>query len=193
MPLARAGERSVAKDWDQHYRALGQIQAAFVVQAYAPFLPSGMVLDLAGGAGRNAFYLASRGHPVIVLEKNPIALEQVRSQAEAGKLPVWGVQMDLESQPISLPPGPFAGILISYYVNRELLAKLAERLAPSGLLLIEGFTTLEAQQRSSKSPWYWRPGELLAPPAGLELRAFGEGWIEQRHRTWAVWQRIHLG
>jgi len=183
----------VAKDWDTHYReALGPLEAALVVQAYAPFLPGGPVLDIAGGAGRNAFYLAERGHPVIILEKSLIALEQVRSQAEASQLPVWGARIDLETEPVALPPGPFAGMVVSYYINRVLLPRLGQYLAPSGLLLIEGFTTLESQRRRS-SPWYWQPGELLVPSAGLTLRAFGEGWIEQKHRTWAVWQKLHLG
>lgn len=178
------------RDWDRHYQQnLGDSGPVFVVQSYAPLLPDGPVLDLAGGAGRNALYLAGRGHAVILLDKSSVALEQVRQQAQT--LPVWGTEMDLESGEVVLPPGPFAGVVMSLYVHRPLLAQLAQRLMPGGLVLIEGFTTLEAQRRGSHSPWYWKPGELLSVPDGLGLRAFGEGWQKGQHRSWAVWQRLH--
>lgn len=65
----------------------------------------------------------------------------------------------------------------------------AARLVPGGLVLLEGFTVVEAQRRGSQATHYWQPGELLRPPQGLHLRAWAEGWINQHHRTWAVWQR----
>lgn len=182
------------RNWDDHYRnTLGHLSPALVVQSYAPFLPDGTVLDIAGGAGRNAFYLAQRGHRVIVLEKSSVALGQVRQQADAQNLPIWGIQMDLETENLALPAGPFAAVVMSFYVHRPLLGQLAQRLMPLGLVLIEGFTTLEAQRRGSDSPWYWKPGELLSPPAELELRTFGEGWQNGQHRTWTVWRKSHSG
>lgn len=180
------------RDWNWHYqRNLGELAPVFVVQGYGPLLPDGPVLDLAGGAGRNALYLAGRGHPVILLDKSSVALEQARREAQANNLPVWGVEMDLENGQAPLPPGPLAGVVMSLYVHRPLLGQLAERLIPGGLVLIEGFSTLEARKRGSTSPWYWKPGELLSAPEGLGLRAFGEGWQNGQHRSWAVWQKPH--
>ncbi len=179
----------MSKDWDTFYQNQPPLtQPAFVVAAYAHQLPGGPVLDLAGGMGRNAFYLAERGHPVVLLERSRVALEFVRAQATRQGLDIWALEADLESPHPNLPPGPFAGVLMSYFLHRPLLESTARRLMAGGLVLIEGFTTLEARRRGSQAAHYWQEGELLHPPLGLHLRAWGEGWLEGHHRTWAVWQ-----
>ncbi len=177
------------KDWDHHYLSQSILaQPAQVVASYAHRLPPGPVLDLAGGTGRNAFFLARRGHPVLLLERSRVALAFVRAEAARTGLEVWALEADLEAPEPPLPPGPFAGVIMSYFVHRPLLLRLAERLHEGGLVLLEGFTTLEAQRRGSRAEHYWQPGELLHPPVGLRLRAWAEGWMEGHHRTWAVWQ-----
>lgn len=176
------------KDWDAHHLAQPPLnQPAFVVAAYAHSLPAGPVLDLAGGTGRNAFFLAGRGHPVILLEKSRVALEFVRCEANRRRLDVWALEAELEFPRPHLPPGPFAGIINSYFLHRPLLNHFHERLLPGGLVLLEGHTTQEAARRGSQAAHYWQPGELLHPPPGLRLRAWAEGWMEGYHRTWAVW------
>jgi SAM-dependent methyltransferase len=178
------------KDWDTHYRTqLPIAQPAQVVAAFAHQLPHGPVLDLAGGTGRNAIFLAIRGHPVMLLERSRVALEFVRSEAARQQLNIWALETDLEVPHPNLPPGPFAGIVISYFLHHPLLERLASRLMPTGLVLIEGFTILEALRRRSQAEHYWQSGELLHPPPGLHLRAWAEGWMEGHHRTWAAWYK----
>ncbi len=173
------------RDWDAHYREGEEERApAFVVRAYGPFVPKGPVLDLAGGLGRNARYFLQRGHPVILVERSREALKRL-----AGTPGLSLLELDLEATPLSLPPGPFAAILMSYYVNRPLLALLPPLLLPGGLLLLEGFRRKEALRRGrGESPFYWEPLELLTPPPGLHLRAYGEGWMEG-FRVFAVYLR----
>ncbi|WP_117237041.1 class I SAM-dependent methyltransferase [Thermus sediminis] len=163
------------KDWEAFYQERGEDRApAFVVRAYGPFLPEGPVLDLAGGLGRNARYFLRRGHPVVLVERSREALRRLSGTPGLSLL-----EMDLEAFPLSLPQGPFAGILMSYYVNRPLLSLLPPLLLPGGLLLVEGFSRKEARRRGRPdSPFYWEPLELLTPPPGLALRAYGEGWME---------------
>ncbi|MBO1435724.1 class I SAM-dependent methyltransferase [Meiothermus sp. CFH 77666] len=178
------------KNWDAYYLHQPPFShPAQVVAAYAHRLPAGLVLDLAGGTGRNAFFLARRGHPVILLERNRVALAFVQAEALRQGLPIWALEADLEAPDPSLPPGPFAGIIKSYFLHRPLLAHLAERLMPGGLVLLEGFTVQEAARRGSQAAHYWQGDELLHPPPGLHLRAWAEGWMEAHHRTWAVWEK----
>ncbi len=178
------------KDWDTYYlNHLPQSRPAQVVAAYAHRLPTGLVLDLAGGMGRNAFFMAHRGHPVFLLEQSRVALEFVQREASRQQLQVWALWANLEAPSPSLPPGPLAGIVKSYFLHRPLLELFAERLMPGGLVLLEGFTVEEAWQRGSQTLHYWQPGELLHPPQGLELRAWAEGSMEGHHRTWAVWHK----
>ena len=180
------------RDWEAYYRLFsGPDAPAFVVRAYGPELPSGPVLDLAGGAGRNAFFLASLGHRVLVLEKSRSALARLVERGRRELLPVHPVPFDLEDESEPLPPGPFAGAVMSYFVHRPLLGRLAERIVPGGLVLIEGFDRLEAVRRGRPtSPHYWEPFELLRPPVGFSVRAFGEGRFALAHRVWAVWRRL---
>lgn len=181
------------KDWDKHYLNQAPLtEPAQVVASYAGRLPPGPVLDLAGGTGRNAFFLARRGHPVILLERSRVALAFVQAEALRQNLQVWALEADLESPDPSLPPGPFAGIVKSYFLHRPLLAHLAERLMPGGLVLLEGFTVQEAARRGSQAAHYWQESELLHPPPSLNLRAWAEGWMDGHHRTWAVWQKPAL-
>jgi len=175
------------RDWDRFYQSEAQEERppAFVVRAYGPFVPEGPVLDLAGGLGRNARYFLQRGHPVVLVERSREALRRL-----AGTPGLRLLELDLEADPPArLPPGPFAGVVMSYYVNRPLLKALPPLLAPGGLLLVEGFTRLEAQRRGRESPFYWEELELLTPPEGLLLRAFGEGWAAGGHRAWAVYAK----
>ncbi|WP_243090131.1 class I SAM-dependent methyltransferase [Thermus neutrinimicus] len=173
------------RDWDAFYRETeGERAPAFTVRAYGPFVPPGPILDLAGGLGRNARYFLQRGHPVVLVERSREALRKL-----AGTPGLTLVELDLEDPKAltHLPKGPFAGILMSYYVNRPLLKALPPLVAPGGLLLVEGFSRREALRRNRpQSPFYWEPYELLTPPPGLLLRAFGEGWMEG-YRVFAVY------
>ena len=180
------------RDWEAYYRLFsGPDAPAFVVRAYAGLLPPGPVLDLAGGGGRNAFFLAEAGHPVLLLEKSDAARSRVRERALREGHLVEVVAFDLEDDAEPLPPGPFAGAVMSYFVHRPLLYRVAERLVPGGLFLIEGFDRREAVRRGRpNSPHYWEPYELLRPVPGFSLLAFGEGRLALAHRTWAVWRRL---
>jgi SAM-dependent methyltransferase len=170
------------RDWEAFYREREEARApAFVVRAYGPFAPPGPVLDLAGGLGRNARYFLQRGRPVVLVERSREALRRL-----AGTAGLELLEMDLEAFPLRLPKGPFAAIVVSYYVNRPLLALLPPLLLPGGLLLVEGSSQKEARRRGRpQSPFYWEPLELLTPPSGLLLRAYGEGWMEG-FRVYAV-------
>ena len=175
------------RDWEAFYReAQGERGPAFVVRAYGPFAPRGPVLDLAGGLGRNARYFLGRGHPVVLVEKSQEALKRLKGTPGLSLL-----ELDLEAPGAlaRLPQGPFALALLSYYVNRPLLQGLAPLLLPGGLVLVEGFTRKEALRRGRPfSPFYWEPEELLTPPPGLSLRAFGGGEMAG-HRVYAVYTR----
>ena len=179
------------RDWEAFYDAGGRLGGGpvFVVRAYQQLLPPGPVLDLAGGAGRNALFLAARGHRVLLVDRSRDALRAAADLAAGAGLALDVMQHDLEE---GLPGGlgGFAGVVVSYYVQRSLLEGLAGLLAPGGLALLEGYDRREAVRRGRpQSPYYWEAGALLAAPAGLRLLAGGEGLMRERWRSWAVWIR----
>lgn len=73
-----------ARTWDERYAATGLVWSAGpnqFVAAECADLPPGRALDLAGGEGRNAIWLARRGWQVTAVDFSQVALEKGRRLA----------------------------------------------------------------------------------------------------------------
>ncbi len=135
----------------------------------------GEVLDIAAGHGRHARWLAGRGHRVVALERDGAALATL-----AGIAAVTPVQADLEDG----SPWPLAGsrrfaaVVVTRYLHRPLLPRLAALLAPGGVLLYETFAHgNETVGRPSNPAFLLAPGELLdAVRPALRVVAFEDGF-----------------
>ncbi len=91
-----------------------------------------MVLDLAAGGGRHARFFAGRGHPVVAIDRDISALQ--------GLAGVEAIAADLEDgSPWPLGTRTFAGIVVTNYLHRPLLAALVGAVAPGGALIYETF------------------------------------------------------
>lgn len=148
------------------------------VKRFARLVPPGEVLDLACGAGRHARLFASLGHPVLALDRDPQAL------ALAAGPGIQTVEHDLESAAAAWPfePGRFAGIVVTNYLYRPLLAALVKSLAPNGVLLYETFALgNEAFGKPSNPAFLLAPGELLdvATRGGLRVIAYENGVVSR--------------
>jgi SAM-dependent methyltransferase len=133
------------------------------------------VLDLACGSGRHAHHLAALGHPVIALDRDADAL------ALAAGAGITTVQADLEAEGATWPfaPGRFAGIVVTNYLHRPLMAQIAASLRPDGVLIYETFAAgNEAFGKPSNPAFLLARGELLehARRAGLAVLAFEDGY-----------------
>jgi SAM-dependent methyltransferase len=145
------------------------------VRRFAPLVPAGEVLDLACGSGRHARLLAGMKHPVLALDRDPAAL-----QAAAGS-GIATMQYDLEADGAAWPfeAGRFAGIVVTNYLHRPLMAHLMKSLAPDGVLIYETFGAgNEAFGKPSNPDFLLGHGELLAAAAqgGLRVIAFEDGY-----------------
>ena len=102
------------------------------VQRYAPLVPGGEVLDLACGKGRHSRHMVSLGHAVLALDGNPEVL------VEAAGPGITTTPIDLEEAGAVWPFGPdrFAGIVVTNYLHRPLLADMLGSLAPNGVLTV---------------------------------------------------------
>jgi len=148
------------------------------VARFAPLVPAGEVLDLACGSGRHARHLAALGHPVLALDRDPAAL------AAAAGPGIVTLQCDLEDGVIPWPfaKGRFAGIVVTNYLHRPLLAQLAASLAPDGVLIYETFSQgNEVFGKPSNPHFLLGQGELLAlaGASGLAVIAYEDGMISQ--------------
>lgn len=148
------------------------------VRRFAPLAPEGEVLDLACGSGRHARLFAQLGHPVLAVDRDPLALE-----AAAGP-GIVTLAHDLEAEGARWPfaAGRFAAIVVTNYLHRPLMADLAASLAPGGVLIYETFALgNEAFGKPSNPAFLLRPGELLevAAAAGLRVLAYEDGVIRE--------------
>jgi SAM-dependent methyltransferase len=140
------------------------------VVRWAPLIPSGTVLDLACGTGRHARYLLGRGLKVVAVDREPQEIPGARF-----------IQADLEDgSPWPLPGERFEGIVVTNYLHRPLFPRLAESLAPGGVLIYETFMLgNERFGRPSNPAFLLRPGELREAFAGLRLQGFEEGAVTE--------------
>ena len=150
--------------------------------------PPGRVLDFACGSGRHACWAASRGHEVLAVDRDPVALESL------GRSAVPGLSLhceDLEKGPWSLTGQAFDVILCTNYLFRPRMALMLALLAPGGLWIHETFAVgNEAYGRPRNPDFLLCEGELLswASLAGLQVIGYESGLREQPSP--AVIQRI---
>lgn len=143
----------------------------------------GKALDVAGGSGRHALWLARRGLETTLADISEIALERAADAARRERLSVRTIQIDLQSAP--LPAGPWDLILCAYFLHRPLFAAFADSLAPGGWLVVTHATRSNLAVHARPGPEYLlEDGELPALVRGLEVIQSGEGWVESgRHEA----------
>ncbi|MDG0024004.1 class I SAM-dependent methyltransferase [Trinickia sp. Y13] len=140
--------------------------------------PGGAVLDVAAGAGRHARWFAGRGHEVVAIDRAEAAL------AALAEVPgVTPVRADLEDgSGWPLPETErFAAVVVTNYLNRALLPRLVQCLAPGGIFLYETFARgNETVGRPSNPAFLLEPGELLAAAHGrLSVIAYENGYVTE--------------
>jgi len=137
--------------------------------------PGGAVLDLACGNGRHARLLATRGHPVLAVDRDREALA-----ALAAVPGVEALAADLEDgSPWPIAARRFAGIVVVNYLHRRLIPLLAPALEEGGVLVYETFALGNERYGKPSNPHFLlRPDELLdAFRPTLSVVAFEQGRV----------------
>jgi SAM-dependent methyltransferase len=149
------------------------------VQRFAALIPAGEVLDLACGSGRHSRLLAHLGHPVLAVDRSAESLSQAAGEG------VTTMRHDLESMNEAarwpFAAGRFAGVVVTNYLFRPLLASIVDSLAPNGVLIYETFAAGNAQYGKPSNPdFLLEHGELLALARKyvLHVLAYEDGHVE---------------
>ena len=155
----------------------------FLLSAYRDFVEPlhpqpGRALDLAGGTGHHALWLAEKDWSVTVLDVSEVALAQLKRNARSGGLQVEGVLADLSTPAArkQLVKQRYDLIMVFFYLERELFPALMRALKPGGLLMYKTYT-LE-QLRFAGGPRHplhlLKPNELLHAFRGLRVLHYRE-------------------
>lgn len=174
--------------WDEKYRGgKGGTEPSFFLLSAEDLMPTrGRALDLAGGRGRHARWLARRGLDVTLADISDVGLALAREEAVRQGVSFETVQVDFESEPV--PAGPWDVILVFHYLHRPLFEQFPHLLAPGGLLLFCQATVrnLERHPRPPRD-YLIGEGELKRLVQGLDIIRFEEGWLEEgRHEARVV-------
>lgn len=153
-----------------------------VLVSLGEWLPQrGQALDVAGGVGRNAIWLAQRGLDVTLADISPRGLELAAERAAQAGVQLRQLQRDLEEA--SFPGGPWDLILSVCYLHRPLFAAMQQALAPGGRLIViqPTITNLEKHDKPP-SPFLLQLGELPKLVPELRVVHFAEDWFaDGRH------------
>ncbi|MGB0748091.1 MAG: class I SAM-dependent methyltransferase [Magnetospiraceae bacterium] len=93
------------------------------------------VLDLACGNGRHGRHFLQKGHPVLFLDRDTGAVQDL---TEGGAATVLTADLE-DGSPWPLAGQYFAGIVVTNYLFRPVFPKLLDALAPGGVLIYETF------------------------------------------------------
>jgi SAM-dependent methyltransferase len=173
--------------WDARYRERGPDPGdpSALLTSLDALLPTrGRALDVAGGAGRHALWLARRGLDVTLADISPVALDTAREAATRAGSSISTISLDFDRDP--LPAGPWDLILSFHYLDRRLFAEYPRALAPGGLLLIVHQTRSNLLRHAHPSARFLlEDGELPTLLGGaLEIVRHDEGWLaEGRHEA----------
>jgi 2-polyprenyl-3-methyl-5-hydroxy-6-metoxy-1,4-benzoquinol methylase len=132
-----------------------------LVEIATPLAP-GRALDLAGGAGRHALWLAQHGWNVVLsdISDQGLAIAARRATETDIHLTIRR-ESAAETMAWASASEPFDLIVVFWFLLREYLAALPALLSPSGLVVDKTFTSEHARFATGDSPHYaLHPGEL---------------------------------
>jgi tellurite methyltransferase len=95
-------------------------------------------LDLAGGLGQNALWLASQGYIVDLVDASRVALNRARREMAARKLRSINVlQIDIDE--LEVEPERYDLVCVFRYLRRDLFPHINSAVAPGGRVIYETY------------------------------------------------------
>jgi len=151
--------------WDTKYsdghHLIEKGEASFMLKRFYDKAPAKRALDVACGTGRNALFLAEHGFEVDALDISPVGLQRLQEHAAqiSGGGNVNCQVVDLDGY--SPPEASYDLVVVTNYLNRPLIPKLAQALCDGGILVIDTFMVDSRNGMPDFNPDYLlRAGEL---------------------------------
>ena len=173
--------------WNQKYReAPGSwlepdtfLQCAFAEYVQPLFPAGGSALDLAGGAGRNAIWLARQGWEVTLMDISETGVELAGRKAGPLAVHIHFVVDDLTR--FKAAQTQFDVVMAFFYLERRIFPEILKAIRPGGLLI---YKTLTLEQMNlpggPKDPRHLlASGELLRLAEGLRVLHYREEVAEK--------------
>jgi SAM-dependent methyltransferase len=167
------------RKWNEKYARdetlLRRETPARFVEAYWHFAGGGRAVDLACGGGRNALYLAKKGFAVDALDISEVAIGALKAKAVG--LPVRARVVDLDGY--EPPEGVYGLAVMANFLDRSLIARMADALKPGGLFIVETYMKHPDNEKAGNPDFLLDPGELRRLFDGrFQVIDYDEFWNE---------------
>lgn len=174
--------------WERRYRQAKDSvfggEPSLLMRRALPLLPPpGRCLDLAGGEGRNAVFLARLGWEVLVVDCAIAGLARARRVLADCGLRASLAAADLDTPVLGDPSERFDLLLVINYHDRQWVRDAHNWLRPGGVLIAQGFAR-EQLGRGTGGPssldLLWGPNELLDLASGhLRVLLYEDRLVEE--------------
>ena len=191
IPGSSPPPQSDRERWNRKYRQFDATDLPSpVVLELERYLPrNGRAIDVAGGGGRHAIWLAQRGLDVTLVDVSDVAIQMAARRAARSHVPLHTVCVDLQVE--AFPAGPWQLILSCLYLHRPLFAAFSQQLQTGGTLVVVQ-PTVTNLQRHDKPPseYLLQSNEILQLASGLDVIYHREDWSSDgRHDAILVARR----
>jgi len=183
--------------WNERYSepgfAYGVEPNDFLVSVADRLPPEGDVLCLAEGEGRNAVWLARRGHRAHAVDLSPVGLDKAKRLAAARGVSITTEIADLVEW--DLGEGRWDGVVsifchLAPEARRDLHRRVVRALRPGGVLILEGYAP-DSLERGTGGP---KTLSRLLALAELKDELSGLWFPIARQVTRGVYEgRYHMG
>ena len=166
----------------------------FLLEAYeefvAPLFPApGAALDVAGGVGRHAIWLAQRGWQVTLVDISEVGTAKASENAAVAGVPLRVETADLLTY--NFGHEAYNLILVFFYLQRELFSRMAAALKPGGLIVYKTYTREHqnfARFGLQHPMFFLEPNELLHAFPGLHVLHYRETLREKGVAELVAWK-----
>ncbi len=144
-----------SQKWNNVYskNEYGAFPPCTVLHQNQHLLPKhGRALDLACGMGRNAIFLSRSGLETVAYDVSDVAIKKLNTYAEQERLEIQTQVCDLNQH--DLVNEQFDVIVVSHYLNRELIPTIKNVLKKNGLIFYQTFTKLKTENNGPNNPDY---------------------------------------
>jgi tellurite methyltransferase len=174
--------------WDKRYSkrsyVYGKSPAKFLAENFDYLKPESNILDMGMGEGRNAVFLAQKGHKVTGIDISSVAIKKSQILAKEFGVKIKTVVGTLNKYKIK--DQTFDVIICFYFVDRDLNEKIKKWLKPGGILIYEAHTLNEYNLKNSKGDnknYYLKPQELLSMFPQMKILKYEEPLHESEYRA----------
>jgi tellurite methyltransferase len=176
--------------WDRKYTEAPEkwdVPDPFLLSAYSEFLSDtkpGQALDVGGGAGRHAIWLAQKGWQVRLFDVSDVATGLAREKAAQRAHEMTG---SVSAETVDLNTITSFGleqyelIVVFFFLRRELFPALIQALKPNGTLIYKTYTLEQAKLRGgpADASYLLQPNELRHAFSALHVLHYQESVQEK--------------